>query len=212
MNMISWKFFGRITNLKFLRALARVAQSTTCRLSLTLACSSSTKWVAGKQATMRTSTSHSRSRLLHCFLLLPLYTQEEEKVFVWLMRFNLWKIVGGRAIHQGEHWQAADIPRWFKNQSHLRRCPLRWSHKSHRLLRCRARFRASMGLWPSAIHGQGQTFEYVNALLNSIFVLTTFSEKCEVARYRAIIKKHSDQHEYELGKYTMELLRQVKFT
>ena len=37
-------------------------------------------------------------------------------------------------------------------------------------------------------------------------------EKCEVARYRAIIKKHTDQHEYELGKYTMELLRQVKFT
>merc|ERR1712019_182447 len=36
------------------------------------------------------------------------------------------------------------------------------------------------------------------------------SKKCEVARYRAIIKKHSDQHEYELGKYTMELLRQAK--
>merc|ERR1712048_697430 len=36
------------------------------------------------------------------------------------------------------------------------------------------------------------------------------SEKCKVARYRAIIKKHSDQHEYELGKYTIELLRQAK--
>jgi len=38
----------------------------------------------------------------------------------------------------------------------------------------------------------------------------TLSEKCDTARFRAIIKQWSDQHEYELGKYTVELLRQVK--